>query len=75
LGGTTPLYIQKIQLQVNVEPKYYDDIIIDADINRAIERNRAKLLEEYIGMTRVNYTYSPNDKIQMSLASSKYYSR
>jgi len=59
LGGTTPLYIQKIQLQVNVEPKYYDDIIIDADINRAIQqRNRAKLLEEYIGMTRVNYTYS-----------------
>lgn len=75
LGGTAPLYIPKIQLQVNVEPKYYDDIIIDADINRAIQRNRAKLLEEYIGMTRVNYTYSPNGKIQISLASSKYYSR
>ena len=64
LGGTIPLYIHKIQLQVNFEPKYYDDIIIDADINRAIQqRNRAKLLEEYIDMTHVN-TYSPNGKIQ-----------
>ncbi|HEX7209182.1 MAG TPA: hypothetical protein VF233_13430, partial [Nitrososphaeraceae archaeon] len=73
-GGTTPLYIPKIQLQVNVEPKYYDYIIIDADINRAIQqRNRAKLLEGYIGMTCVNYTYSPNGKIQISLAYSKYF--
>jgi hypothetical protein len=42
LGGTAPLYIPKIQLQVNVEPKYYDDIIIDADINeqfKEIEQN------------------------------------
>jgi hypothetical protein len=71
VGRTTPLYIHKIQLQVNVEPKYYDDIIIDADINRAIQqRNRAKLLEQYIGMTRGNYTNSPNGKIQISLASS-----
>jgi hypothetical protein len=66
---------KKLQLQVNVELKYYDDIIIDADINRAIQqRNRAKLLEQYIGMTFVN-TYSPNGKIQISSASSKYYSR
>ena len=73
MGGAKPLYIYKIQLQVNVEPKYYDDIIIDADINRAIQqRNRAKLLEQYIGMTCVN-TYSPNGKIQISSVSSKYF--
>ena len=73
MGGANPLYIYKIQLQVNVEPKYYDDINIDADINRAIQqRNRAKLLEQYIGMTCVN-TYSPNGKIQISSASSKYF--
>ena len=34
------------------------------DINRAIQqRNTAKLLEEYIGMICVNYTYSPNSLI------------
>ena len=62
--------MHKIQLQVNVELKYYDhDIIINADINRAIQqRNRAKLLDEYNGMIYVNYTYSPNSKIQISSA-------
>ena len=64
------IHIHKIQLQVNVELKYYDhDIIINADINRAIQqRNRAKLLDEYNGMIYVNYTYSPNSKIQISSA-------
>jgi hypothetical protein len=34
------------------------------DINRAIQqRNKAKLLEEYIGMICVNYTYSSNSLI------------
>ena len=73
MGGANPLYIYKIQLQVNVEPKCYDDIIIDIDKNRAIQqRNRAKLLEQYIGMTCVN-TYSPNGKIQISSASSSIF--
>ena len=63
-------YSYKLMLNLNI---MMDDIIIDADINRAIQqRNRAKLLEQYIGMTCVN-TYSPNGKIQISSASSKYF--
>jgi hypothetical protein len=46
---------------------------IDADKNRVIQsRNRAKLRQEYIGMTRVTYSYSPNGKVQISVACSKY---
>jgi hypothetical protein len=34
------------------------------DINRAIQQtNKAKLLEEYISMICVNYTYSPTSLI------------
>jgi hypothetical protein len=53
------LYIHKLQLQLNVEPAYYDDIIIDnVDKNEAIQpRNRAKLREEQVDVTCVNYSY------------------
>lgn len=73
-GGNAPFYMHKIQLHLNVEPAYYNDIIIEsADRNRAIQsRNRAKLRQEYVGMTRVNYTYSPNGKVQIFVACSRY---
>jgi hypothetical protein len=53
------LYIHKLQLQLNVKPAYYDDIIIDnVDKNEAIQpRNRAKLREEQVDVTCVNYSY------------------
>lgn len=74
-GGTAPFYIHKIQLQLNVERACYDDINIieSADKNEAIQpKKRAKLLQEYVGMTRVNYIYSPNGKVQISVACSRY---
>jgi hypothetical protein len=63
--GKCPLYIHKLQLQVSLEPTYYNDIQKNSS-----EYNRAKQHEEKIGTSIVKYLVYPNGKTMVYVASS-----
>jgi hypothetical protein len=55
LFGHSPLYIHKLQLQVSLEPMYYNDIQ-----KNCLKYNKAKPHQERIGKAVVKYLVYPN---------------
>jgi hypothetical protein len=63
--GRSPLYIHKLQLQLSLEPMYYNDIQKDCS-----KYNKAKQHEEKIGTAIVKYLVYPNGKVMVFVACS-----
>jgi hypothetical protein len=60
-----PLYIHKLQLMTHIDKEYYNELS-----QKEGRINRAKRHEEIIGRRHVNYTFSPNGSIEISVRSS-----
>jgi hypothetical protein len=63
--GKCPLYIHKLQLQVSLPSRYYNDIQKNCS-----KYNKAKQHEEKIGSSNVKYLVYPNGKTMVYVASS-----
>jgi hypothetical protein len=60
-----PLYIHKLKLMLYIDKKSYAELKQEPR-----PKNRAKLHEENIGSRHINYTFSPNGTVHVSVISS-----